>query len=446
MSPHADPGDDGRVSVRGFIASTSDVRPDRQLFFEATQNLYDETDNPAGALPMNVAENTLGWNALKSKIEDVSRQIPLPDWVAGYTRPRGHPEVLATVTGFMSRHLGGCDLDPDWLSLTAGASSAIDLAAYILGDEGDVVIIPAPSYPVYTHDVHARSGLQRYDLITHHEPGEIADGPLLTPLHLDAALAEITNEGKRLSLVLLTTPDNPTGGVYSFERLQQISAWCMEHHVHLLVNEIYGLSLIDTGHPELGDDYVTDVRFTSFLRIIEQQRSDYLHHCYAFSKDFGLSGFRLGLLYSRNTEFVAAVGNLNISQTASNHTQWIIQQVLEDHDFVQDFVDDNRVKLTKAYVSVVRVLRRSAIPYVPSRGSLFVWADLSEFMTSDSDEAEHDLWLDIYENTGVLLTSGAGFGHTKNGMFRFVYPGLLPEELHVAMNRLEAYFAHRRNQ
>jgi aspartate/methionine/tyrosine aminotransferase len=337
-------------------------------------------------------------------------------------------------------------MDPGCLGLTAGASSVIDPASYLLGDAGDVAVFPAPSYPAYTHDVGATAGLERYDLVTHHEPSDIDAGPLLSTVHLDRALYEIQSAGKRFSLLVVTTPDNPTGGIFDRSTLEALSDWCIEHHVHLLVNEIYGLSLVDTRHPELMADYADDASFSSFGPVLEEKRSDYLHYCYAFSKDFGISGFRLGVVYSRNADFMRAFATLNLSHMASNHSQWLLQSLLEDRDFVRAYVAENRRLLTEAYVEVIKVLRRCEIPYVPSRGSLFVWIDLSEFLSESTPESEEALWMEIFRDGGVLLTPGNGFGHTRRGLFRVVYPGLARQSLVVAMERLERFVTAKRSR
>jgi aspartate/methionine/tyrosine aminotransferase len=432
------------LSARGARAAAATSRPDQDAFYEAQQNLYHATDNPGGAITLNVAENTLGWAALKLKIEEVTANQPLPDWLAKYTNFAGHPDVRQAVATFMTKHLTGCSIDPDLLVLTAGAMSAIDISAHVLGDPGDVVVIPSPSYPVYTHDLGARAELIRYDLITHHDVAEISDGPLLTTTHLDEALADIETTGQRFRLVILTTPDNPTGGMYDRPTLEAIADWCIGHRIHLIVNEIYGLSRIDTEHPELVGDYRGDPVFASFAQILEDRNSDYLHYGYALSKDFGVSGFRVGLMYSRNEEFISAFGLLNTFSMTSNLTQWVVQSILEDDAFVTSFIADNRSRLTESYLDVVRVLRRCEIPYVPSRGGLFVWADLSELLTDDTAEAAHDLWQKIYTTTGVLLTPGEGFGHTKHGMFRIVYSGVDEGALAAAMDRLEHFIIEER--
>jgi aspartate/methionine/tyrosine aminotransferase len=432
------------LSNRGARAASSVTRPDHEAFYAASQNHYDAADNPDGAIPLNVSESALAWPALGDKIQSIMAEQPIPDWVPKYTDYNGHPEVRQAVASFMTRHLTGCTIDPDRLVLTAGAMSALDISAHALGESGDVVVIPSPSYPVYTHDFGLRAELVRYDLVTHHDIDAIADGPALTTAHLDGALADIERDGQRFRLLVLTTPDNPTGDMFDRRTLEAVADWCIAHGIHLIVNEIYALSLIDTDHPELVDDYRIRPDFVSFARVMETRQSDYLHYCYAFSKDFGVSGFRFGLIYSQNEEFIRSFGLLNTFSMVSNISQWVMQQVVEDDEFVTSFIADNKTQLTAAYLDVVRMLRRWGVPYVPSRGSLFIWADLSEFLMADTAEAAHDLWWDIYESTGVLLTPGEGFGHTKHGMFRIVYPSLDRATVRVALTRLERFIVERR--
>ena len=94
---------------------------------------------------------------------------------------------------------------------------------------------------------------------------------------------------------------------------------------------------------------------------------------------------------------------------------------------------------------VVTWLRRMRVPYIPSRGSLFAWIDLSEFLDSESVDGELALWESIYRESGVLLTPGVGFGHSKHGLFRVVYPCVTVAELAVALDRLEGFVQAKRS-
>ena len=119
--------------------------------------------------------------------------------------------------------------------------------------------------------------MERYDLVTHHELSEIRGGPALSIADLERAQTEIKSAGKCFRMLILTTPDNPTGGIYSHEQLLKYTNWCIDHGIHLVVNEIYGLSLINTEHSVIREDYTEDTVFCSFANIMQAKQSDLLH-------------------------------------------------------------------------------------------------------------------------------------------------------------------------
>ncbi len=431
------------LSQRGLNASKSVLRVDLELYFEAVEKLYHKTENPEGAFPLNVAENRLVWSLLRKKMETLTDQNPIQDWVANYTDSTGAPSFRYSMANFLSKFLTKCAINPDHICLSAGTTSAIDLTSWILGEPGDVAVFPAPCYSVYKQDIGNKAGLERYDLITHHELSELQNGPLLSIEHLDAALKNIESQGKRFRILVITNPDNPTGGIYTQQQLLDYTDWCLSHNIHLIVNEIYGLSLIDTSHPELKSDYAEDRPFYSFANILLDKKSDYLHQWYGLSKDFGASGFRVGMVHSLNKTFLDAYNNLNAPSMVSNYAQWIFELALNDHEFVNDYIKTNQQLLTENYLVVIRQLRKLNIPYAPARGSLFVWLDLSKFLDDNTQESESNFWQTLYKQSGVLLTPGDGFGHTKHGQFRLVYSYMDKESLQVAMNRLSMFISSR---
>ena len=435
----------GPVSQRGLRASATAVRVDMDLYFEAAADLYDAKTNPQGKFPVNVAENRLSWEMLKAKIEQTAKDHPVEEWVANYTASVGALSTRKVFASFLEKFLTKCPVDPEHLCMGPGAAAVIEQTCWVLGDPGDVAVIPSPAYSVYTQDIGNRPGLERYDLFTHANSAELISGPLLTTDHLDKALKDIRAKGKRFRMLILTSPDNPTGVIYSREQLSAYADWCIAHGIHLVVNEIYGLSLLDTSHPDLKDDYPDQREFFSFANIIGEKKSDYLHWWYSLSKDFGVSGFRVGIMYSQNAALRKAFNNLNAPSMVSNYAQWTFEKVLADHDFVASYIKANQRALTENYALAVSRLRKLSIPYSPARGSLFVWLDLSEFMKQNTAEAEHALWMDMFKKTGVLLTPGDGFGHEKRGQFRLVYSYVTREDLEVVVGRMEEYVRNRRN-
>ena len=433
------------LSFRGRRAAGTPLRIDYDAFRETERDRYHPTANPNGKIPLNIAENRLSWPELRERIESITKCEPIPDWVPGYTSAGGAPPFREALAHFLETHLTGCPIDPEGVVASTGATSVIEMSAFILAEAGEVAVIPAPSYPVYSRDLGNFSAVQRYDLVTHHDPVDIAAGPLLTIGHLEAAREEIIVSGRHFRMLILTSPDNPTGGIYSIDRLRSIAEWCIEREIHLVVNEIYGLSIIDTAHPDIRDDYGEELNFTSFARVMAERQSEYLHLWYALSKDLGISGFRVGSLWTLNEDVLRAYENLNLTHSVSNHTQWLLSRLLTEDEFLRGYIERNQKRLTASYALAARAFREMGVPYVPSRGSLFLWVDLSEFLGEASEEAEMRLWREVFDDAGVLLTPGVGFGHSKHGQYRVVYPCVQPDELAEAMGRLARFVDSRRS-
>lgn len=433
------------LSKRGEDLADNPARIDFELFMEAAQNLYCPETNPAGAFPLNIAENSLTASIIKDKLTAILQQQEMPDWVLKYTDLLGHPEVRAEVALFMEKHLCKCAIDPNTIGFSAGASAIIEVSSFVLADAGDVAVIPAPSYPMYTKDLGTKSGIERYDLQTHIGIEEIGANAPVKAKMLDEVLTGLNAQEKTFKILLITSPDNPTGGRYSEPELRELADWCMAHKVHMVVNEIYGLSLIDTQDPLLKEEYGQEENYISFAKIMAESKSDYLHLWYAFSKDFSMSGLRFGLVHSLNQQFISGFENANIPHLVSNITQWAVGEMLKDTSFLDNYIKQNKALLNGSYKLVVKTLKDLSIPYIPSRGSLFVWADLSMFLQEDTDKGQEQLWLDIYNNTGILLTPGEGFQHQKKGLFRIVFTAIPADHLKVAMDRLTVYL-RKRNQ
>ena len=418
------------LSNRGRKKATEPLRPDFALFERAQENLY-VPDNTDGAITLCIAENLLQWETMRDKLRQIATQRPWPEWMAAYAPLNGAPEFRAAVAHFVSKHIAGVELDAANFCASAGATAVVEGTALCLGNPGDYAVFPAPAYQAYRPDVNNKAGLERYDIREYAEEFGADFHPLSTA-ELDRALAEL---GDKFRMLVLTQPDNPTGAVYSAEQLVTFADWCEEREIHLVVNEIYALSQFLRDENRLANHSL----FTSFLPLLKERNSPYLHWWYSFSKDFGISGLRVGLLYSRNDELLSAYTNFNAPQQVSNITQWLLSELLREDEWITTFQDRNRELLTEAYLTVTNAMDKLRVPYAAARGSLFVWADFSQYLPERTREAAEDWWENVFEDTGVLLTAPGGLGQPEVGWFRIVFSGVSAEALREAMRRLVAY-------
>lgn len=158
-------------------------------------------------------------------------------------------------------------------------------------------------YCAFQDDVNKRAGLKVKAAHTEHPQYE------LTEAILQRAYDEAVAEGSQVKMLLICHPCNPMGKVYSKETLQMCMEWCAAKKIHFVSDEIYAASVFP------GES------FTSVAALCHEKNpthteymGNYVHILWAFSKDFSLSGFRAGILFTHNKKLKAVMGNFGVFQ------------------------------------------------------------------------------------------------------------------------------------
>lgn len=320
-----------------------------------------------------------------------------------YTPAAGLPALREAIAGWY-RRCYGVEVAPSRVLVTPGASGALLLAAGVLLDPGDRVLMADPSYPCNRNFVRFVGA----------ESVGVPVGPE-SAYQLSPALIDAHWNGA-VRAVMLASPSNPTGTVIAPETLQAIAAQVEPRGARLIVDEIYhGLTY---GH-EAG----TALAVSSEAFVIN-----------SFSKYFGMTGWRLGWLvcpegYGREAEKLAQ--NLFISApTLSQHAALaaftpecveILEARRREFEGRRDFL-----------VPALRSLGFD-IPLVP-QGAFYVYAGCGR-LTSDSFR----FCFDLLERAGVAVTPGVDFGeHRAREHVRFAYTNSL-ERLEEGIERLRRF-------
>lgn len=168
--------------------------------------------------------------ATRAMAEGRNQYAPLP----------GTPELRAAISGWYGR--GGMDVDPDReVTVTAGCTEA--LAASFLGivNPGDEVVVFEPFYDSYRACLAMAGAVGRWVTL---RPG--ADGRFeFDEAELRAAF------GPKTRAILVNTPHNPTGKVFTREELGLIRDLCVEHDAIAIVDEVYERLTYDRGLPHV---------------------------------------------------------------------------------------------------------------------------------------------------------------------------------------------------
>ena len=159
---------------------------------------------------------------------------------------------------------------------------------------------------------------------------------------------------------------------------------------------------------------------------------------WALSKDFGSSGFRVGVLYTQNTVLNAAIGNLNIFSSVSHPMQSVVGNLLDDTAYVDNFLNMSRELLKSSYSIVTAAMEDMNIPYVEAQAGIFLYVDFSSLLHEPTFEGEAKLASLLIQNAKMILTPGHCQREVKPGMFRICYTWVSVDVLKVAMGRLKS--------
>jgi len=215
----------------------------------------------------------------------------LDDGKTKYTAIPGTPELLKAVAGKLKRD-NNLDYATNMIQTNNGAKHSLFNLFQALIDEGDEVIIPAPYWVTYPEVVNYSGGVS---VIIETDDSTSFK---ITPKQLQDAITP------RTKVLVLTTPSNPTGSVYSKEELEGLAEVLKGTDILVFSDEMYEKLVYG------------DVKFTAVASLSEDmfQRTVTIN---GLSKSAAMTGWRFGYLATPNVELVSAMNKLQ-SQSTSN--------------------------------------------------------------------------------------------------------------------------------
>lgn len=420
----------GAVSKRG--GEVKAIRDDLPLFMKAVQDAYHPTDNPNGYLVMLVAENKLMWKEMAQKIEKVQSSGPLPSWIFNYGDMGGQADFKQSMANMM-RHWIHAPIDKDYLRFQDGAGSVLAQISYILTDPGDAVLTPSPGYVAFDGDFGLYAGAK-----LHWVSSDATNRYVPTRQQLDDAYDTAMAAGNIPRIFVICQPHNPTGVVFSKQEMEFMLHWALDKGLHVVSDEIYALSTF----PGYNTTSAADILWENNPHL-DRFLGDRVHIVAGLSKDWGMSGFRVGSLLTHNLQLLNALDTIGYYQSVPGYIQYALTGVFEDKDFVSWYIQENQRRLHETYLALKEALDSIQVPLFPSQGAIFAWADFSAYILEG--QSEKDLWMELFNDAKIALTSGESCKANKPGMFRIVYGW--PEGGTLAMeefrNRLVQWKARR---
>ncbi|KAL7435879.1 hypothetical protein ACHAXH_005234 [Discostella pseudostelligera] len=385
--------------------------------------------------------------------------------------------------------------NPDNIILGAGCNAVLENLCMCLANPGDAALIPTPYYASFEFDLSARAGCHIVPVNTfnHHPDGRTVPSSWSEPIapefyypnrsSLDAAYQRAQLEtGRPPRILLLSHPNNPLGICYPPRVVQECIDWCREMEVHLISDEIYAGSVYrkerTLGEEKGRPTFVSAMDLGSRSTVASHNGlglGPYIHLVYALSKDFALSGLRVGVTYTENEEILLPLQKLNDMCQISSQTQLLVERMMcadaimdggdgrgsnsESQKFFDVYMKVNNENIRARCDKLHSFLHDVGIPSLPADSGLFVWMDLREFLppladgiseaseSIESKEArERHLYLMLMKKYGLLFTPGMSMRSERAGFFRLVFTAASEDEFDLGLVRLRKAVEEMRNR
>ncbi|CAN0364642.1 unnamed protein product, partial [Ascophyllum nodosum] len=360
---------------------------------------------PAAASPDETVDGKTG-----TAKEEASRLDSL-----GYGDPRGPLWVRRQIAGLMEKRMFHREVDPERLCIAAGAKTVLRLLMVTLTERGQGCLIPAPYFPGFDEAL-VSAGVRAWAARDASVGGAMMEAGAdagISPRVLEASFREARSAGVDVRVILITSPHNPTGRLYSAKALTAAIAWARKRELHVVVDEVYANS-VHRPHATF--------RSVGSLAADGCPMGDDVHLVYGLSKDFGVAGWRMGVLYSENKEVVSTLTKMvRTTSQASSDTMDKVGRLFRSPGFLEGYIAQHQEGLRAAYMSLVNELGRRGIMHLQAEAGLFAMVDLREFLEDSSKEAEARLWREILDRTGVNLTPGGALHCADPGWFRLCF-------------------------
>eukprot|EP00929_Paragymnodinium_shiwhaense_P086686 TRINITY_DN47152_c0_g1_i1.p1 TRINITY_DN47152_c0_g1~~TRINITY_DN47152_c0_g1_i1.p1 ORF type:complete len:515 (-),score=115.81 TRINITY_DN47152_c0_g1_i1:177-1721(-) len=397
---------------------------------------------------LGLAENKLMWSdVLMPRV--VQSMKELSSTVVSYVPTQGQVALRRAFSSFLEHYVTKAPVAPEEIICGTGVSAILSNLFYCLCEEGDLVLIPAPYYSAFDSDLSAFCNLRRVMV-----PLEAETDYRLTVDALESAYRRSAKgAGRRPRALLLTNPHNPLGRIAPREELESVLAWCRGKGMHLVLDEIYALSCFGGASPGMpGSRSRPPVggssTFVSMGEVCKGDLSDDVHIIWGISKDFGMSGVRVGLLWSQNRQLLEALGSAAKFTTISGPIQAMVKDLLEDKPFVDSYILENRRRLNTSCECLLQTLEDLGLDFVMPAAGMFVWVDLRPLLrclgatsptAASMDDLEEELHERLIRESAIVITPGSTQGSSEPGWFRICYASVTLDTLKTAMTKFSSF-------
>lgn len=341
--------------------------------------------------------------------EAVARALELDPDIGKYALPDGLPELRETVANEHTR-LTGVTPDPDrHVMISAGNMQALNALLHAILDPGDEVILTDPGFASHFLQIRLCGG-KPVPWALDESCGWSLDVELLPGLITD-----------RTKAILLVSPANPTGSIFSETDLRRVAEIAEQHDLLILLDDPYSFLT-----------YENHEQFFNLASAAEYRER--IAYCFTFSKTFAMSGWRLGymILPELLKTQVMKVHDATIICTPRISQVAGLAALQGDHAAIHEF---QQILAGRRSLICERLARLPQVfEYEVPQGAYYVFPRI---VAEHKDSMEFSLRL--LDQAKVTVTPGAAFGSRGEHHVRMAYC-VSEDVINSAFDRLEAHF------
>jgi aspartate aminotransferase len=300
--------------------------------------------------------------------------------------------------------------EPSEIIVCVGAKHALYTLFQVILDEGDEVIIPTPYWVSYPEQVKLAGGVPVY--VEGLEENEFK----ITPEQLKSAITE------RTKAVIINSPSNPTGMIYTEDELKALGEICLQHDILIVSDEIYE-KLVYGNH-----------KHVSIAQLSPELKAQTII-INGVSKSHSMTGWRIGYA-AGNKEIIRAMTDL-ASHSTSNPTSIAQYATIAAYSGPQEPVEEMR-KAFEERLNIIyeKLIQIPGFTCVKPQGAFYLFPNAREAATMAGYNTVDEFVEALLEEAKVALVPGSGFGAPDN--VRLSYATSL-ELLEKAVERIKEF-------
>ncbi len=276
----------------------------------------------------------------------------------------------------------GIYYQPEEIVVTVGGKFAISAAILAICDKDDEIIIPAPFFPSYLEMVYLAQGIPKIIKLKE------KDGFILKPEDLEKVIT------KKTKGLILNSPHNPTGVVYSKDELYKIAKIALKKDIFIISDEVYSQLLFD------GLEHISIASFK------ETFNRTFLID--SFSKTYCMTGWRIGYCAAPKnlSEKVAAIQSHMNSSTSSISQYAALYALKMERDLIDKMVSSFEERRN---VMVEELKKIPNISFINPKGAFYIFVNVKNYLKGN--KTSYDLSYHLLESKNVATMPGSAFGY-----------------------------------